>query len=82
MKKPDLGVFVEILKTLAEQGFIDVEPTERDYDLTMIYDFLTMTGIADRTEEKYWLRLENEESCSALIKILEEAQPDILGCER
>lgn len=79
MKNPDLVVFVEYLKTLAEQGFIDVEPTERDYNLTPIYDFLVISGIADRAEEKYWLRLVNEDACSALIRLLEEAQPDVLG---
>lgn len=69
LKKPSLKLFVEILKTLADQGFIDVGPTERDYDATPIYDFLVVGGFAERVavvpnylEEKYWLTLINQDA--------------------
>jgi hypothetical protein len=71
LKKPSLSIFVEILKTLAEQGCIDVEPTESGgYDLTPIYDFLVVSQIADRTEERYWLNLVNEDACMMLADLL------------
>ena len=72
MKKPTLPVFIEVLKTLAEQSFIDVEPTERNYDLTPIYDFLVTSKIASApySPEKYWLILENEDACIMLANLL------------
>ena len=79
--QPDLKRFVELLETLAEQGFIDVEPTEGEYDLTLIYDFLVTVGIAERTTDHYWLMLANEDACRMLVNILRKAQPDVLGEE-
>jgi len=79
LKKATLPVFIEILETLAEQGFIDVGPRERGYDLTPIYDFLVEVGIADAIFYEYWLKLVNEDACLALTKILKESQPDVLG---
>ena len=76
--KPDLKFFVAILETLAEQGFIDVEPTEGDYDATLIYDFLVMGCFADRVAgEKYWLRLINPDACEMLVGLLKSSQPDL-----
>jgi len=84
MKKPDINTLVEILETLAEQGFIDVDPTERGYDLTPIYDFLVVAGFAERFGDHphYWLRLLNEDACLSLAKLLREAQPDVVGAFR
>jgi len=79
LKVPDLRVFVETLETLAEQGFIDVEPTEGEYDLTLVYDFLVTVGIAERSTDHYWLSLANEDACTMLADILKKAQPDVLG---
>jgi len=71
LKKPNLHVFVAILETLSEQGFIDVEPTEGEYDCTKIYDFLVASGIALRVGgSHYWLQLNDESLCQMLINIL------------
>ena len=76
--KPDLKFFVSILETLADQGFIDVEPTEGIYDATPIYDFLVIVGFAERAhKEKYWLRLVNQEACEMLAAFLKRSQPDL-----
>ena len=74
MKNPTISVFIEYLKTLAEQGFIDVEPTEREWDLTKIYDFLVTSGIAmgPQQQPKYWLQLLNEDACVMLAEVLEK----------
>jgi hypothetical protein len=72
MRKPNISLFVAVLETLGEQGFIDVEPTEGNYDLTKIYDFLVISGIAERTEERYWLRLLNEDACLMLAHLLKD----------
>lgn len=72
LKKPTIPIFIEVLETLGEQGFIDVEPTEREYDLTSIYDFLVTSQIADCTERKYWLHLVNEDACLMLANALKE----------
>lgn len=72
MRKPSISLFVAVLETLGKKGFIDVEPTEGNYDLTKIYDFLVISGIADRTEERYWLRLVNEDACIMLVHLLKE----------
>ena len=75
MKNPTISVFTEYLKTLAEQGFIDVEPTERGWDLTKIYDFLVTSGIAivpQQQQPKYWLQLLNEDACVMLAEVLEK----------
>ena len=79
MKKPDLRLFVAVLKTLSEQGFIDVRPTEAEYDLTLLYHFLVETGIAGYVKpKKYWIYLTNPDACEKMIRLLEEAQPDVL----
>lgn len=65
-----MRIVTDVLETLAVQGFIDVGPTERGYDLTLMYDFLVTCGIAERVGEKYWLRLVNEDACLMLAKIL------------
>lgn len=70
LKKPTLDLFIMVLETLGEQGFIDVEPTERGYDLTEIYDFLVTSLIADRIEQRYWLRLTNQDACFMLANLL------------
>lgn len=80
MKKPDIPMLVEILETLGEQGFIDVEPTEREYDLTAIYNFLVTSGIAIVPQHstrtgKYWLQLLNEDACVMLTDLLKETVP-------
>lgn len=73
MKKPTRQLFITILKTLGEQGFIDFEPTEGEYDCTKIYDFLVASGIAIRTGgKKYWLKLVNNNACLMLEDILKE----------
>jgi hypothetical protein len=72
MKKPNIRVFIEVLKTLADQGFIDMEPTEGEHNLTSIYDFLVTSGIAERTVERYWLRLINEDACLMLTGLLKD----------
>ena len=78
VEKPDLKFFVAILETLADQGFIDVEPTEGDYDATPIYDFLVIAGFAERAlKEKYWLRLVNQDACEMLAAFLKRSQPDL-----
>lgn len=78
IKNPDLKFFVAVLETLAEQGFIDVEPTEGEYDATPIYDFLVVGGFAERVAgEKYWLRLINQLTCGALADLLKSSQPDL-----
>lgn len=91
LKKPSLYLFVEILETLAEQGFIDVEPTEREYDLTEIYDFLVVSGLADygtppdarfKHSAPYWLRLANEDACLMLAKLLKESPITIKEIEK
>jgi len=72
-KKPNLHVFVAILETLSEQGFIDVEPTEGEYDCTKIYDFLVASGIAIRVGGgKYWLQLVNGNVCLMLVNLLKK----------
>jgi len=64
---------VAYLQTLAEQGFIDVEPKERGCDLTEFYEFLVISGIAKKPEKnKFWLQLLNEDACLMLIKILKK----------
>lgn len=71
LKKPNIPLFVALLETLSEQGFIDMEPTEGEYDCTCIYDFLIVSGIAVRpSHEKYWLQLINREICCKLMEIL------------
>lgn len=78
LKGPDLKLFVAILETLADQGFIDVGPTEGDYDCTPIYDFLVVGGFAERVaEEKYWLRLINQDACERLADLIKSSQPDL-----
>lgn len=78
LKGPDLKLFVAILETLTEQGFIDVGPTEGDYDCTPIYDFLVVGGFAERVaEEKYWLRLINQDACERLADLIKSSQPDL-----
>ena len=71
LKNPNIPLFVALLETLSQQGFIDIEPTEGEYDCTCIYDFLVVSGIAVRSShEKYWLRLSNRKICLRLRKIL------------
>lgn len=78
IENPSLKFFVAMLETLADQGFIDVGPTEGDYDATPIYDFLVVGGFAERVaEEKYWLRLINQDSCEMLAGLLKSSQPDL-----
>jgi len=72
LKKPTLKEIVEVLETLSEQGFIDVEPQERGYDLKPMYDFLLLCGIATRAGPHYWLRLLDPEVCEFLAKILRD----------
>lgn len=67
-----LPLFTGILKTLGEQGFIDVEPKAIPPNVTPIYDFLVTSGIAERTSEKYWLKLLNEDACLMLASLLEK----------
>ena len=71
LKKPTIPLFVALLETLSEQGFIDVGPTEGEYDCTIIYDFLIVSKIAVcSNREKYWLHLMNPEVCCKLMEIL------------
>jgi len=80
LKKPDLSIFIEILRTLADQGAIDVEPTERGYDLTKIYDWLVWSNIAFRKDEgPYWLYLLHPVSCEGLADLLEYLKPKYDG---
>jgi len=80
LKRPDLSVFVEVLRTLADQGAIDVEPTERGYDLTRIYDWLVLSGLASRDDEgPYWLYLVYQEACEELAALLEDLKPKTDG---
>jgi len=79
-KKPDVSVFIEVLRTLADQGGIDVEPTEREYDLTKIYNWLVSSGLAWRTDDgPYWLYVvpAQEEACEELAGLLEELSSTI-----
>lgn len=76
LKRPDLSVFIEVLRTLADQGAIDVEPQERDYDLIKIYDWLVLSGIAFRKAEgPYWLFLLHSVTCERLADLLEDLKP-------
>ena len=71
LKKPNIPLFVALLETLSQQGFIDMEPTEGEYDCTCIYDFLVFTEIAVRpSHEKYWLQLSEPKICRRLMEIL------------
>jgi len=53
-----------------------MEPTEGEYDLTAIYDFIVQSDLGGRergvTGNKYWLTLRNEKACLALAKLLKE----------
>jgi len=81
LKRPDLSMFIEVLRTLADQGAIDVEPTERGYDLTRIYDWLIDSGIADRYDNDgpYWLFLMDHDVCEELAALLENLKPKTDG---
>lgn len=72
MKKSTLPVFIYVLETLAEQGFIDVGPKEGEYDCFSIYNFLVNSGLAHRagTSGAYWLNLVNEDGCLMLAALL------------
>jgi hypothetical protein len=75
LKKPTISVFVALLETLSEQGFIDMEPTEGEYDCTCIYDFLIVIGIAGRPGfDKYWLKLINPVFCTKLLELLKNLE--------
>ena len=71
LKRPTIPLFVALLETLSEQGFIDVGPTEGEYDCTIIYDFLVVSKITVcSNREKYWLHLMNPKICRKLMGIL------------
>jgi len=80
LRSPDLSTFIEVLRTLADQGAIDVEPTERGYDLTRIYDWLVSSGLANLADEgPYWVYAVDGEACEELAALLEDLKPKTDG---